>query len=107
MYVVMRNNDCIRARSCAADAILGVRMILTASRGICPFKGGFNCSMHALLGSVITAASVADLALAFIVALFFERVLTCVEKHTRKVRSHVIWRSCASVNAGRCQELYF
>ena len=62
-------------------------MLMTASRGICPFKGGFNCSMHTLLGSVITAASVADFALAVTVGMYFESVLTCLEKHTRKVRS--------------------
>ena len=62
---------------------------MTASRGICPFKGGFNCSMHVLLGAVITATSVADFALAFIVGLIFERVIPSLEKHTRKVRSQL------------------
>ena len=65
-------------------------MLMTASRGICPFKGGFNCSMHVLLGAVITVASVADFALAFIVGVIFERILTFLERHTRKVRSQLL-----------------
>ena len=65
-------------------------MLMTASRGICPFKGGFECSVHTVLGAVIITASVADLALAFIVGLYFERVLTILDKHTRKVQSQLL-----------------
>ena len=73
-----------------SDGILGVCKLLEASRGMCTFKGGFNCSVYTVFGSVITAASVADLALAFIVGVFFDRVLTTLDKHTRKVRSQLL-----------------
>ena len=43
--------------------------------------------MHTPLGAAITAASVAAYCLSFTVGMFFERVLTCLEKQTRKVRS--------------------
>ena len=84
------HNGRMGVQECTADGILGVRMLLMASRGVCPFKGGSNCSMHALLGTAVTAASVADLALAFIFSLFFERVLTRLETNTRKVRSQLL-----------------
>ena len=74
----------------AADALLGIRMLITASSGVCPFRGGFNCNVHTVIGCFITVASVIDLVMAYIVGQLFEHVLTRLDKRTRKACGHLL-----------------
>lgn len=59
---------------------------------MCAFKGGSNCSAHTVLGSVILAASIFDLILAFGVTVFsgFKKLLAFLSTNTRKVCLHLM-----------------
>jgi hypothetical protein len=69
-----------------ADFALGMRMLISASQGHCAYKGGSNCSVHVVLGSLVTAASFMDyiFAMAFLVCI--ERVCLQLDLVARKVR---------------------
>jgi hypothetical protein len=73
-----------------ADFALGVRMLISSSKGHCAYKDGSNCSVHVLLGSLVTSASILDwiFAMAFIMPV--KHVHTQQDPATRKVQPHLV-----------------
>jgi hypothetical protein len=69
-----------------ADFALGVRMLLSAAFHHCAYEGGSKCSVHVVLGSLITAASFMDFAFAMTFLHSPARVYLQLDVVTRKVR---------------------
>jgi hypothetical protein len=69
-----------------ADFALGVRFLTSASKGNCAYKGGSNCSVHIVLGTVITTAAVIDYILAHTLIHGIEQLCIKLDVVTRKVR---------------------
>jgi hypothetical protein len=69
-----------------ADFALGVRILMSAAKGHCAYQGGSNCSVHIVLGTVITTASVIDYILAQTLIHGIEQLCLRLDVVTRKVR---------------------
>jgi hypothetical protein len=61
-------------------------MLMSASQGHCAYKGGTNCGVHVVLGSVITAAAIMDFVLALSFIQCIEHMCVQIDVVTRKVR---------------------
>jgi hypothetical protein len=70
-----------------ADFILGLRMLIFASKGQCSFRGRSSCNVHFALGAVIMSCSVLDFLIALAFVHLFHHMCTHLDKITRKVLS--------------------
>jgi hypothetical protein len=97
VLVMLSVHDRVQPMTIVADIVLGVRILLSASKGLCAYKGSSNCTVHNVMGAVITSASVGDFFLAIIFIHFFDRILKHLGQHTRKVRHSLVRGTCQRI----------
>jgi hypothetical protein len=68
-----------------ADFVLGVRMLISSSKGHCAYKGGSNCNVHVLLGSLVVSAATIDFVIAGTLVPLVDHVCLPLALVTRKV----------------------
>jgi hypothetical protein len=68
-----------------ADFALGVRMLISSSKGHCAYKGGSNCSVHVLLGSLVASAAAIDFVIATTFVPFADYLCLQLALDTRQV----------------------
>jgi hypothetical protein len=67
-------------------------MLISSSKGYCAYKGGSNCSVHVVLGSLVASAAVIDFVIATQFVPFVDQVCLQLSLVTRKVlHYHVPW----------------
>jgi hypothetical protein len=89
MFGVLDAAICVHPTSCGADFVLGVRLLMSACKGNCGYKGTSNCSVQVLLGSLITSAAVIDSALAIVFVHCMQHICLQLDAINRKVRHSV------------------
>jgi hypothetical protein len=63
-------------------------MLISASQGHCAYKGGSNCGVYVVLGSLVTSASILDYIFAMAFLVYMERVCLQLDLVTQKVWLH-------------------
>jgi hypothetical protein len=66
---VFHFSNALRAVDPIADAMLGGRVMVAASAGVCPYRRGTNCRVHRIVGGIVVAAAVADFILSMVHAV--------------------------------------
>jgi hypothetical protein len=65
-------------------------MLISSSHGHCAYKGGSNCCVHVVLGSLVTSASILDWIFAMSFVQSSKNVHIQLDLATRTVRLHLV-----------------